>query len=63
VYGEIDDFDVLDWLDERIARYENHERVVQFYDGQFCECYIGFKEEKHLSVKRVPKEALFVEKK
>ena len=63
VYGEIYDEDVLYWLDERIARYENHERVVQFYDGQFCECYVGLKEEKSLPVKRVSKEALFVEKK
>jgi hypothetical protein len=63
VFGDINDEDVLDWIDERIARYENHERVVQFYDGQFCECYIGLKTEKHLPVKRVPKEALFVEKK
>ena len=55
VMGEIEDPDVIEWIDERIERYENHERVLKFYDGELCECYIGFKEEKHETNKRVSK--------
>ena len=62
VFGDIEDEDVLDWIDNRIERYENHERVVRFYGDGPCECYIGFKEEKYLEWKRVPKEELFVRK-
>ena len=63
VFGEIEDPDVIEWIDNRIERYENHERVVRFYNDEFCECYIGFKEEKRVVRKRVPKEELFVKKK
>ena len=62
VFGDIEDVEVIEWIDKRIARYENHERVVRFYNGEFCECYIGFKEEKQVARKRVPKEELFVKK-
>ena len=62
VFGDIEDEDVLDWIDNRIERYENHERVVRFYNAGPCECYIGFEEEKHVEWKRVPKEAMFVKK-
>ena len=62
VFGEIEDPDVIEWIDKRIERYENHERVVRFYDNGPCECYIGFKEEKPSPWKRVPKEVLFVKK-
>lgn len=61
VFGEMEDPEMVEWLDKRIERYENHERIVQFYNGEFCECYIGLKEEKRR--KRVPKEELFVKKK
>ena len=62
VFGEIEDPETIEWIDNRIERYENHERVVRFYNGEFCECYIGFKEEKHLPIKRVSKDELFVKK-
>ena len=63
VMGDIEDPDVIEWIDERIEQYENHERVLRFYDGEFCECYIGFKEEKYETRKRVSKEELFARKK
>lgn len=62
VMGEIEDPDVIEWIDERIEQYENHERILGFYDGEFCECYIGFKEEKHEARKRVSKEDLFIKR-
>ena len=60
VCGEIEDEEVIEWLDERIERYENHERVIRFYSNEPCECYIGFKEEIHETRKRVSKEEFFV---
>ena len=63
VFGEIEDPEVIEWIDERIERYENHERVVRFYTDEPCECYIGFKEERQEVRKRVPKEELFIKKK
>ena len=63
VMGEIEDSDVIEWIDERIERYENHERILEFYNGEFCECYIGLKEEKHETRKRLTKEELLVNKK
>ena len=62
VFGEIEDPDTVEWIDNRIERYENHERVVRFYNGEFCECYIGLKEEKPSPWKRVSKEELFVKR-
>lgn len=62
VFGEIEDEDVIDWIDKRIARYENHERMLRFYGNVPCECYIGFKEEKHEARQRVSKEELFISK-
>lgn len=59
VFGEIEDPDVIEWIDKRIERYENHERVVRFYSDEPCECYIGFKEEKQIVRKRIPKEDFF----
>lgn len=59
VCGEIEDEDVIEWIDERIERYENHERTLWFYDKVPCKCYIGLKEEKHEVRKRVSKEELF----
>lgn len=58
VYGEIEDDDVLRWIDERIERYENHERTVRFYDKESYECYIGLKEEKYETRLRLSKEEL-----
>jgi hypothetical protein len=59
VMGDIEDPDVIDWIDERIERYENHERTVEFYDHELCECYIGFKEEKYEVRKKWSKEDFF----
>lgn len=63
VFGEIEDPETIDWIDNLIERYENHERVVRFYTDEPYECYIGFKEEKYIEWKRVPKAELFVRKK
>ena len=63
VMGEIEDPDVIEWIDERIERYENHERILEFYTGEFCECYIGLKEERHEVRKRLTKEELLANKK
>ena len=62
VMGELDDSELIDWLDKRIERYENHERILRFYNHEPCECYIGLKEEKHDTRKRVLKEELFIKK-
>lgn len=59
VYGEIEDVYVLRWIDERIERYENHERTVRFYQEQPYECYIGLKEEKYETKIRLSKEDFF----
>ena len=56
VFGDIEEKDVLEWIDERIERYENHERTVRFYDKGACECYVGLKEEKYETRKRLSKE-------
>ena len=62
VMGELDDPELIEWLDERIERYENHERILRFYSNEPCECYIGFKEEMHETRKRVSKEEMFINK-
>lgn len=59
VFGDIEDKDVLEWIDERIERYENHERTVRFYYNEPCECYIGLKEEKYETRLRLSKEEFF----
>ena len=63
VMGDIDEEEVLEWIDERINRYENHERVVKFYDRGICECYIGLKEEKYEPRTRISKEEFLVKAK
>jgi hypothetical protein len=60
VYGDITDPDVIEWIDKRIERYENHERTLRFYSNAPCECYIGLKEEKYETRKRVSKEEMFL---
>ena len=59
VMGDIEDKDVIEWIDKRITRYENHERIIRFYSNQPYECYIGLKEEKYDTRKRVSKEEMF----
>ena len=56
VMGDIEEEGVLEWIDERVERYENHERKVQFYYDGLCECYIGLKEEKHEEIQRMSKD-------
>ena len=63
VMGDFDDPELIEWIDERIERYENHERALRFYSHEPCECYIGLKEEKHETRKRFTKEELFGTKK
>ena len=51
VYGDLerDTNEIKEWLDERIERYENHERTVKFYTNLWSrndcdilyECYLG----------------------
>jgi hypothetical protein len=51
VYGDLEeDADIIkEWLDERIERYEDHERTVKFYTNLWSrndsnvlyECYLG----------------------
>lgn len=55
VYGNMNDKDMIEWIDWRISRYENHERIARF-DGY--ECYIGLKEEKHERDIRISKEQM-----
>lgn len=62
VMGELDDPELIEWLDERIERYENHERILRFYNHEPCECYIGLKEEMHETRKRVSKKEMFINK-
>jgi NAD(P)H-nitrite reductase large subunit len=59
VCGDIEEEDVLEWIDERIERYENHERKVQFFTNHLCECYIGLKERKSEPIERWSKERFF----
>ena len=59
VMGDIEDDDVLEWIDERIERYENHERTVRFYTNRPYECYIGLKEKKRELWNRISKEEFF----
>ena len=52
------------WIDERIARYENHERTVRFHrdiigrEDTLYECYLGLAEEKHEHSTRISRERL-----
>ena len=56
VCGDPEEEETLEWIDERIQRYENHERTVRFYDKELCECYIGLKEEKYEVPKKLSRE-------
>lgn len=57
---ESDAEDIKDFLDERIAQYENHERTVRFYrdvqgvEDTLYKCYLGFDYEKHEVATRIP---------
>ena len=56
VFGDPEEEETLEWIDERIKRYENHERTVRFYAKEPCECYVGLKEEKYETRRRWSKE-------
>ena len=66
VFGDIDDETehMKEWIDERIARYENHERTIRFYrniigrEDTLYECYLGLAEEKHEQAVRISRERL-----
>lgn len=63
VYGDLneDADNIKDWLDERIDRYEKHERVVKFYTNLLSrddnailyECYIGTEEKKREKTRKI----------
>ena len=64
VFGDMDSETehIKQWIDERIARYENHERTIRFYrdvvgrEDTLYECYLGFAEEKHEHITRISRE-------
>lgn len=66
VFGDMDyeTEHIKQWIDERIARYENHERRIRFYrdvvgrEDTLYECYLGFAEEKHEQPVRISRERL-----
>lgn len=66
VYGDLeeDTNEIKEWIDERIKRYENHERTVKFYTNLLSrndadvlyECYLGFdvyKEQETVNMSKV----------
>ena len=62
--GDSDAEEIKDWLDGRIAQYENHERTVRFYrdvsgaEDTLYACYLGFEEEKSEEATKIPASAL-----
>ena len=68
VYGDLvrDTIEIKEWLDNRIDKYEKHERTVKFYtnltvrsDSNVCyECYIGAEEKKRDKTRRIERNRL-----
>lgn len=61
MYGDESDVeDIKDFLDGRIAQYENHERTVRFYrdvqgvEDTLYKCYLGFDYEKYDAATKIP---------
>ena len=66
IYGDLicgegsDAQKIKDWLDNRISRYENHERTVRFYrdvigrENTLYTCYLGFAEKKDEQSTMIP---------
>lgn len=69
VYGDLerDTNEIKEWLDERIERYENHERTVKFYTNLWSrddcdilyECYLGLDVFKKQETVNMSKELLY----
>lgn len=70
VYGNLerDSKEIKEWLDERIGKYEKHERTVKFYTNLLSrddtdvlyECYIGTEWRKEERVKTISKELMHI---
>ena len=70
VYGDLEtDTDAIkEWIDQRIERYEDHERTVKFYTNIWSrddcnilyECYIGLDVFKRQETVNMSKELLYV---
>jgi hypothetical protein len=70
VYGDLerDTNEIKEWLDERIERYENHERTVKFYTNLWSrddcdilyECYLGLDVFKKKETVNMSKELLYI---
>lgn len=70
VYGDLerDSKEIKEWLDERIDKYEEHERTVKFYTNLLSrddtdvlyECYIGTEEKRKERTKTISKELMHI---
>lgn len=70
VYGDLetDTNGIKEWLDERIDKYEKHERTVKFYTNLLSrddtdvlyECYIGTEWRKEEGAKSISKELMHI---
>ena len=70
VYGDLerDINEIKGWLDERIDKYEKHERTVKFYTNLLSrddtdvlyECYIGVEEKREEKVTTISKELMHI---
>lgn len=70
VYGDLerDSNEIKEWLDERIDKYEKHERTVKFYTNLLSrddtdvlyECYIGTEWRKEEGAKPISKELMHI---
>lgn len=68
VYGDLEtDADVIkEWIDQRIERYENHERTVKFYTNLLSrddsdvlyECYLGTEVRKEVETVNMSRQLL-----
>lgn len=70
VYGDLerDSNEIKEWLDDRIDKYEKHERTVKFYTNLLSrddtdvlyECYIGTDWRREERVKTISKELMHI---
>ena len=69
-YGDLerDTNEIKEWLNERIDKYEKHERTVKFYTNLLSrddidvlyECYIGIEEKRKEKVTTISKELMYI---